>query len=155
MGGEGVESGGTLERREVADGFELTLGASRVVLRRLAAGVVRVDHHGLGHAAFSRSLFDALGAEIEAAGHLHLFVDTMDMYGYEPEYRRAWSRWLSSHLPQLETVQIAFESRIVQMGIRVVSAILGRELTAVRSREAFDRAVRGAVERAGELGACG
>jgi len=137
-----------MDRETRADGFILRTQHGSAEVRRLARGILGVRYEGLATDEMGSEVRAALREWVDANVRITLFVDASGLRAYEPAYRKGWTEWLSQQKRQLDGVHILFRSKLVELGIGIVNALIGGVISAYSDPALFERTQRLAVSRA-------
>lgn len=85
-------------------------------------------------------LENAFEQTLQASGtRLRVFHDWAQVTGYETEARIHYTDWSKPLMPQVLSIHILFESRLVAMGLSVANLVLGNKLHATSDRRHFEQ----------------
>jgi hypothetical protein len=100
----------------------------------------------------ANKLVVAMEELVRGAEGFHFFSDVADLTGYDSGYRIAMTQWLLRHKAQVLSIHLIVGSKLIAMGLSVVSMALGgtvkvRSYTAAQAFEAAMLAEGGALVR--------
>ena len=85
---------------------------------------------------------DAMARQLRTERSLHVFADLEPIDGFEPAFREAWTGWFRKNRSAVASCHILFRSRLVAIGIGMVSAALGGLVQTYSKREDFELALK-------------
>ncbi len=113
----------------LADGSVLVSGRrARVLVTAPRAGVIFLASSGGGETLVDSAVMDALGAEIDKAGRVELFVDMRDAKGMAFETRKKAMPWAKQYKSKIECAHILTGSKLAELALRVVAVFAGGRL---------------------------
>ena len=138
------------DRTDGEEGFDLTARHGSLAFRALTAGasastqeVAHLEYRGLAISEFTAPVHEVLNGWVTERKRVHLLVDASRLESYETQFRKNWLNWFRANEASLGEVHILFRSRLVQMGISLVNAAIGGQITPHSDPEAFRRVCDG------------
>ena len=128
-----------MERRALPEGFELVSKFGRATLSRSGPRVVTLAFTGIAQGAMMPPLFEELDRVLEADGGLTVFIDGGRLDSYDSECRKLWSGWLVERRGRIG-LHILVRSRLLQMGVDLVNAVVGGFMRTHHDPDDFARA---------------
>lgn len=106
--------------------------------------VVVARYAGILTVELFRGMDEVLARRLALRPSLRLYVDLGDIEHYEPAFREGWAGWFRAHRAQTAALHVLFRSRLVGIGLTVISVALGASITTYSDRAAFERVVSAA-----------
>ncbi len=118
-------------------------GSLRIEWTQDGSVLVTLDGHGDGRFAqvIARRCESLLVGESE---HISLFFDAWTMTSYDSALRVDLTAWVKKRRTQISRLHVAFQSKLVAMGVAVANVALGDMIRAHSARDSFDRLLRDA-----------
>ncbi len=139
-----AEDSKTLRIGRNPDSLEVSSSRGSISVERVRPDAILYRFEGhLSEEMFEPSMAFA-NAAIARYPKIDLMGDGERWIGYEPGYRRAWTRWISAHRKQIRVAHLMSKSSIVRMGAQVINLALGAGVLHIhKDRVAFDALVAG------------
>jgi hypothetical protein len=87
-------------------------------------------------------VIEAMKARLPRELRLHVFADLGAIDGFEPSFRERWRAWFCENRPAVASCHVLFSSRLVAIGIGILSVALGGPVQTYSQREEFERALQ-------------
>jgi hypothetical protein len=113
-----------------------------------APGVVRTTGSGFATVDLAGRLVKWVDVAIAAGEKPNVFHDWWDVTGYEPPVRRMMATWYSRVFHDVRGVHVLSSSKIVTMGVGLVSIAMGNAIVSYKEREALEAAIAAAIRAA-------
>ena len=114
-------------------------------LERPAAGVVSTRVEGFAALELGTRLIAWVDAAIDEGETPVVFHDWELATGYEPALRPRFTEWYLRVRRRVGGVHVLARSKLVSMGVSLVSIATGNEIYAYRERQPFSKALEAAV----------
>lgn len=121
-----------------------TTDRGSVQLSRLAPGVVLTVVTGYATADIAERIIDWVSGAIEAGERPVVFHDWDEATGYEPRVRPMFANWYMRVRRDVESVHVFSRSKVVSMGVALVSIATNNSIVSYRDRNAFELALAAA-----------
>jgi hypothetical protein len=95
-----------------------------------------------GAGAFARLIIDRYEHAVREAGSVLILFDLENMQNYDTALRQELTDWCLEHRECISGMHLYARSKIVVMGARVASLLLGGSMQIHSEREDFDTIVR-------------
>jgi hypothetical protein len=82
-------------------------------------------------------------------GKVDMFVDLMDVSGYDTDYRVAITEWGKDTTPHVGTFALLLRSKLIAMGVAVSNLAVGGVMRPYTDPKAFDDALKKSVHQMG------
>jgi hypothetical protein len=134
--------GGQVTIGRTPDSLDVSSSRGSISVLRLKPDTLLYRFEGyLSEEMFDPSMVFA-NAAIARYPKVDLMGDGERWFGYEPGYRRAWTKWFLAHRKQVRAAHLMSKSPIVRMGAQVINLALGAGLLHIhKERVAFDALV--------------
>jgi hypothetical protein len=119
----------------------------KIQVERLVRGLVLTRMRGHATAEQLSPIMSAVAAELAAGERPDVFHDWEQMTGYDSAARVAMTDWYREIRDQVGKVHVLASSRLVAMGVSVVSLAVGARVETYTSRTSFERALATARRR--------
>lgn len=120
----------------------------RLEVSVLAPGIVFQRAEGHASAEIASKLRERLDELVARFGKIELFDDWYEMKSYDSEARRIIERWTLTRKASVTGIHVLLSSKMVAMAISVSNLMNGGVTVAYNDRAAFERVMKGALERA-------
>lgn len=115
---------------------------------RLAAPTVMVfEYHGhsdVSYAEFYERVIDDVFGDRDG---LHFFIDCEAQTGFDRAFRKRIAECARKHEPRTKTYFILVRSRVVALGVALVSLMVGGKTKVVSTRAEFEAQLKAAIRR--------
>jgi hypothetical protein len=126
--------------------------SGNIEVQRIAPGVVVTRMRGHATADHLPPIVSAVGSELDAGRRPDVFHDWELMTGYDSAVRVAITDWYRGVRDRVGKVHVLTSSRLVAMGVSVVSLAVGARVETYASRPSFERALAAAKQHARDVG---
>ena len=127
--------------------FEHRTARGRLRIWLAAPTVMVFEYWGHSDASFAEFYEKVIDDVLGDQDGLHFFIDCEAQTGFDAEFRRRIADCARRHEPRTLTYYILVRSRVVALGIALVSLIVRGKTQVVSSRAAFDAQLKIAVRR--------
>lgn len=116
-----------------------------VELSRPRAGVVITKVSGFATPELGRRIIRWVDGSVRDGERPAVFHDWDGATGYEPEVRREFASWYARVRKNVKEVHVLTRSKVVSMGISLVTLAVGEPVHAHSDRAAFEKALAAAL----------
>ncbi len=131
---------------------ELTTDRGSVRLARPVPGVVHTVVEGYAGIEIAERIMSFVDDAIRAGEHPAVFHDWEGVTGYAPQARPMFASWYRRVRRNVESVHVYTRSKVVSMGVSLVSMAMNDAIVAHRSRTTFEQELASAVAAAKRVG---
>ena len=130
----------------LTDDFETDRGS--VHLSRPARGIVHTVVRGYATVDIGERIIAWVDAAIADGEHPDVFHDWEDATGYEPRVRPMFANWYMRIRHDVTSVHVFTRSKVVSMGVALVSIAMNNAVVAYGDRRLFEKALTHALAAA-------
>jgi len=128
--------------QKLSDGtLQWTVGTIVISLRHLNPGVIYIAVTGQGEQVFLQELADIMETELATHGRLVVFANMAEANRFGAAARDAWAAWSKKHKQGL-SAHCLVRSKLVEMGLSLVTMFSGSDLKSYSESERFLAAMR-------------
>ncbi len=120
----------------------------KVRLERPARGIVHTVVHGYATVEMAERIIALVDGALAANEHPAVFHDWEGATGYEPRVRPMFASWYMRVRRNVSSVHVFTTSKVVSMGVALVSIATNNSIVAHRDRKSFARELDGALAAA-------